>query len=154
MGIVNNNLMSLLEIHVSCNNHNHSLLFSFLFLLSIVSMVAPVPTFAPASTSCSSSACPTSCPAGYIGGYWQFTGNDCKYYCQDQPTYSQCAPGGSGCTSTCSIGPAIIAGIVLGSFACCCILVCISIRWYFGRLLFCWPTKEPMATKEIYLSNA
>ena len=114
------------------------------------------PTTAPTTISelsCGSFECPTSCPAGYVGDYWQVSGIDCNFYCEDQPTYSQCAPGGSGCSSTCVLAPGIIAGIIVGSLVIVCGLLSVFIRWYFGRLFFCWPAKEPMAT-QAFVTNA
>jgi hypothetical protein len=117
----------------------------------------PTPSLRPTTIydlSCGSYECPTSCPAGYVGDSWQVPGIDCNFYCEDQPTYSQCAPGGSGCTSTCSIGPAIVAGIVVGSLLCCCLGVWIFIRWYFGRFCVCCPPKQPMGLQENLYSTA
>jgi len=51
-----------------------------------------------------------------------------------------------------AISPGIIVAIVLGSFAFCCVIACIFIRLYFGRLLICWPANEPL--KESFLSKA
>ncbi len=51
-----------------------------------------------------------------------------------------------------TLSPGIIAAIAVGSFAFCCIIACIFIRLYFGRLLICWPSNEPL--KEAFVSNA
>ncbi len=51
-----------------------------------------------------------------------------------------------------ALSPGIIAAIAVGSFAFCCVIACILIRLYFGRLLICWPTNEPL--KETFLSKA
>ncbi len=51
-----------------------------------------------------------------------------------------------------AISPGIIAAIAIGSFAFCCVVACVFIRLYFGRLLICWPANESL--KETFLSKA
>eukprot|EP01040_Poterioochromonas_malhamensis_P006612 gene6610-7120_t len=98
------------------------------------------PTTEDVSSDCSSN-CPTSCPAGYGGTAWTLQG--CIVYCTDQPTNGQCAPGGSGCTSSCQLLPGVIASIVVGGVAVLSLTVFL-ILWKYG---YCCQKREPLSSQ-------
>eukprot|EP01040_Poterioochromonas_malhamensis_P016291 gene16291-18457_t len=98
------------------------------------------PTTDAVSSDCSSN-CPTSCPAGYGGTYWALQG--CIVYCTDQPTNGQCAPGGSGCTSSCQLLTEVIAAIVVGGVAVLSLTV-FMILWKYG---YCCKKSEPLSSQ-------
>jgi hypothetical protein len=113
------------------------------------------PSFAPSDdddddddddAQCSDSPCPTHCANGYTDGY---TMNGCTVYCKDKPTNGQCAPGGSGCNSSCrSISVAAIIGIVVGGVSFIALVVGMSIYFYCNRV------RKPMTQRENEAANA
>lgn len=73
--------------------------------------------------SCSDSPCPTSCPAlhGPSESWTSMTG--CTVYCKDQPVNGQCASGGSGCTSSCTLAIGPVVGIAVGGAAVVAVII-------------------------------
>jgi hypothetical protein len=106
--------------------------------------VAPTaPTPAP-TTVCQGSPCPTSCPAGYTGD--SFTSDGCTVFCDSPPTEGQCRAGGSGCTSSCRLGPGPIVGIALAAGA-LIIVAATTCCWKVG--ICCFVARQPKSNDEI-----
>ena len=107
------------------------------------------------------SPCSVSCPNGFVPGTeWFHSG--CPVYCMEQPVNGQCAPGGSGCTSSCvaatsssssssaSLSTGAVAGVAVAAVV-VFVAAVLAAMWFFSVGIFA--AKAPMAAQESELAS-